>query len=213
MMFSVTDSGTGIDEKDLTRIFEPFFTTKGKGKGTGLGLAMVYGIIKQHEGFFNILSEKGFGTTFEVFLPALAQCKKKLSSAKNEEKATVRGTGTILLAEDEEAVRDFLQDALEFYGFRTIVAVDGEDAIKKYTDHKHEIDMVMLDVVMPKKNGKEVYNAIKQTDPGIKALFISGYTEDILTSKGIYEEGLEFMSKPLEIESVVKKIRSVLSRR
>ena len=125
----------------------------------------------------------------------------------------IRGSETILLAEDDESVRGFLKDAIEGYGYSVLVAVDGEDAIKMYDADGDKIDMAILDVIMPKKNGKEVYNHIRKIDPQAKVIFISGYTEDILTSKGIYEEGLEFISKPVNINELIKKIRSILDRK
>jgi signal transduction histidine kinase/CheY-like chemotaxis protein len=212
MMLSVSDTGTGIDKKDLSHIFEPFFTTKEKGKGTGLGLSMVYGIIKQHEGVINVYSEKDIGTTFKIYLPA-AEEKKKMERETGTAETVVdfRGEGTILIAEDEDTVRNFLKDTLEIYGYKTIIAVDGGDAIAKYEENRGRIDMLILDVVMPKKNGKEVYDYIRTIEPDIKAIFISGYTEDILTSKGVCEEGLEFLSKPLEIQTLMQKIKEILS--
>lgn len=211
MMISISDTGMGIDKKDMAHIFDPFYTTKEKGKGTGLGLSMVYGIIKQHDGFINVYSEKSIGTTFKIYIPVTADMediRKEIVEHKPEQ--DFRGNETILVAEDEESVREFLKDILDAYGYKTIIAVDGEDAIAKYKEYKDAVDMVMLDVVMPKKNGKEVYHFIKGMDPDIKTLFISGYTQDILTSKGIYEEGLEFIAKPLEIQGLMNKIRSIL---
>lgn len=211
MMISVSDTGIGIDKELLPHIFEPFFTTKEKGKGTGLGLSIIYGIIKQHEGLINVYSEKGIGTTFKIYLPAM---KKAEEMVHKEEKAFVgadiMGSETILLAEDDDSVREFLRDAIEGYGYSVLLAVDGEEAIKMYEADSNKIDIVILDVIMPKKNGKEVYNHIKKIDPEIKVIFISGYTEDILTSKGIYEEGLEFISKPVNINELMKKIRGML---
>ncbi|MCL4536022.1 MAG: DUF3365 domain-containing protein [Nitrospirae bacterium] len=214
MMISISDIGMGIDKKDMVHIFEPFYTTKEKGKGTGLGLSMVYGIIKQHDGFINVYSEKNIGTTFKIYIPAahkVEDAKKGDVDYKYKTEQDFRGNETILIAEDEESVREFLRDVFEAYGYQVIPAMDGEDAVSKYNENKERIDMVILDVVMPKKNGKEVYNLIKETNPGIKILFISGYTQDILTSKGIYEEGLEFIAKPLEIRVLMAKVRNILN--
>jgi len=215
MVLSLSDTGAGMDKKDIASIFEPFFTTKSKGKGTGLGLSIVYGIVKQHDGFINVYSEKGIGTTFKLYLPA---ADKNETGYNEENKITevprgdLRGDETILIAEDEESVREFLKDILRSYGYSIIVAEDGQDAVEKYNEHRNRINMVILDVVMPRKNGKDVYNSIKETNPDLKALFISGYTQDILTSKGIYEAGLEFIAKPLEIESLMLKIRKILNK-
>jgi len=212
MMLSISDTGSGIDKKDIPHIFEPFFTTKEKNRGTGLGLAMVYGIIKQHGGFIDIYTEKGWGTTFKIYLPASEETKGEGNEAVEvQPHVDLRGTETILVAEDEEAVRGFMEDALRGYGYKVLLAVDGSDAIKKYVENKEHIDMIILDVVMPKRNGKEVYNHIKKTNPDVRTLFMSGYTQDILTSRGIYEEGLEFISKPVEINNLMAKIKSILN--
>ncbi len=214
MSISVSDTGIGIDKELLPHVFEPFFTTKEKGKGTGLGLSIIYGIIKQHEGFINVYSEKGVGTTFKIYLPA---AKKIDEAIRKEQEALImtdfKGSETILLAEDDDSVRRFLKDTIEGYGYKVLEAIDGEDAIKLYEKNKDEISMLLIDVIMPKKNGKEVYDYIKKIDPNLKAVFISGYTEDILTSKGIYEEGLEFISKPINVKELMKKIRIMLDKR
>lgn len=211
MMVSISDTGSGIDSNDLPHIFEPFFTTKEKNKGTGLGLAMIYGIVKQHGGFIDVYSEKGWGTTFKIYLPVSEEPKGETAGA-TEETAGVdfRGHETLLIAEDEASVREFMKDLFEGHGYKAFLAADGMEAIKKFEDNRESIDMVILDVVMPRKNGKEVYNHIKQIRPGVKALFMSGYTQDILTSRGIYEEGLEFISKPLTSQSLMLKVRRIL---
>ncbi len=211
MMLVVSDNGTGMDKKDMTHIFEPFYTTKEKGKGTGLGLSMVYGIIKQHDGFINIYSEKGMGTTFKIYLPASEKDKDSYKNDMQDTLADIRGTETILIAEDDDSVRSLLKDTLEKYGYIVIPSVDGADAIEKYKEHKERIDMALLDVIMPKKNGKEVYDSIRNIKPDIKVLFISGYGSDVLTSKGIYEEGVKFIPKPLELRSMMAKIRGILN--
>ncbi len=211
MILSISDTGIGIDKKDMAHIFEPFYTTKEKGKGTGLGLSMVYGIIKQHDGFLGVYSEKGMGTTFKAYLPASGENKVGYKADMQNPPADIRGTETILIAEDEDSVRSLLKDTLEKYGYIVIPSVDSADAIEKYKEHKERIDMAILDVIMPKKNGKEVYDSIKNMNPGIKVLFISGYASDILASKGIYEEGLEFIAKPIELQSMLTKIRRILN--
>lgn len=213
MMISVSDTGIGMDKDELSHIFEPFFTTKEKGKGTGLGLSIVYGIIKQHEGFINVYSEKGHGTTFKIYLPAMED-EKTMTAIQTETtvQMDLRGNETILLAEDNESVRDYLKNTISDYGYKVLSASDGEIAIKLYEENKEDIDMVILDVVMPKKNGKEVYDYIRGINPAIKAIFISGYTEDILTSKGIYEEGLEFVPKPIDTNLLLAKMRNSLNK-
>ncbi|HEX8949973.1 MAG TPA: ATP-binding protein, partial [Dissulfurispiraceae bacterium] len=213
MVLSVSDTGMGIEAKDLPHIFDPFFTTKEKNKGTGLGLAMVYGVIKQHGGFIDVYTEKGWGTTFKIYQPASAEDRSDGQTVRAVPETAIdfRGNETIFIAEDDGAVREFMRDVLERYGYKVLMALDGVDAIRKYTEYKDSIDMVILDVVMPRKNGKEVYDHIKSMSPGLKALFMSGYTQDILTSRGIYEENLEFISKPLEINTLMLKVRNILS--
>jgi CheY-like chemotaxis protein len=213
MVLSVSDTGTGIDKKDIPQIFEPFFTTKDKSRGTGLGLAIVYGIIKQHGGFINVYSEKGIGSAFKIYLPASGENKSERREHMTSWQKTspLMGSETILVVEDEGTVREFLKDALEAYGYKVITAIDGEDAIEKYGEYKADIDMLILDFVLPKKNGRDVYNIINTLNPAIKTLFISGYGLDVLTSKGLYERGLEFIEKPIELQTLMSKIRSILN--
>jgi PAS domain S-box-containing protein len=211
MAFSVSDSGRGIDPQDMPRIFEPFFTTKEKNKGTGLGLSMVHEIVKQHNGFISVYSKKKVGTTIKVYLPAAEDERiPAMDSNIDEIEGDAGGSETILLVEDEEGVRNLIYNILTRYGYHVVLAVDGEDALVKYNEYKGQTALLILDVVLPKKNGKEVYDAIKGICPDIKALFMSGYTQDILTSKGISEEGLEFVAKPLEIKDLLFKIRSLI---
>jgi two-component system NtrC family sensor kinase len=209
-ILSVTDTGMGMDEKTRQRIFEPFFTTKEMGKGTGLGLSIVYGIIKQHNGNITVYSEPGKGTTFKIYLPLVK------SRNENEEAVEVvppRGNAeTILIAEDNEEVRVLTKNVLEEYGYRVIEAVDGEDAVTKFIDNKDMIRLVMIDVIMPKKSGKEAVNEIKKTKPDVKVLFASGYTVDIINKKGILEEGIDFISKPVTPRDLLVKIRQVLDK-
>lgn len=214
VMLAITDTGIGIDKNHIAHIFEPFFTTKEKGKGTGLGLAMVYGIVKQHSGFMDVHSEIGAGTTFHVYFPAIEtpEVQEHTEPEKETAQQAFTGSETILVAEDEESVREFLRDALEKYGYKIILATDGDDAVRKYYEHKDHIGMVILDVIMPRKNGKEVYTIIRESGPDMKVLFMSGYTHDILTTKGVYEEELEFIAKPLDIYSLLKKVREMLNR-
>ncbi|MEW5745120.1 MAG: ATP-binding protein [Nitrospirota bacterium] len=214
VVLSVTDTGKGIRKEDIPYVFEPFFTTKEKDKGTGLGLSMVYGIVQQHGGFVGVYSEEGWGTTFKVYLPVYEGEGGRGSAVakKTEPEADLRGTETILIAEDEEAVREFFKDVLQGFGYSVLCAADGVEAIRLYDEQKDRIDMVILDVVMPGRNGKEVFDHMRASDPAVKVLFMSGYTQDILTSRGVYEGGLEFISKPFEIGPMMKKVRSILGR-
>ena len=210
-LISVADTGLGIDEETKERIFEPFFTTKDIGKGTGLGLAIVYGIIKQHNGYINVYSEMGKGTAFKIYLPLSEKKAEKLNPVL-EPPTITEGTETLLLAEDDAEVRKFTKYVLEESGYTVIEAEDGRDAVDKFIENKDNIQLLLLDVIMPGKNGKEVYDAIRKEKPGIKALFMSGYTANIIHKKGILDEGLDFVLKPVSPTQLLKKIRELLDR-
>lgn len=209
-LISVADTGIGMDEKIKGGIFEPFFTTKEVGKGTGLGLAIVYGIVKEHNGYINVYSEIGHGAIFRIYLPLIMT---EADEARPVEHIILpRGTETILLAEDDISVRNLMRTVLEEHGYRVIEASDGHEAIAKFRENKDRIQLVILDVIMPKKNGKEVYDEIKRLSPDMKTLFISGYTADIIRKKELQKEGLNFISKPISPVDILKKIRSVLDK-
>lgn len=213
-LVSVTDTGHGMDEKTKERIFEPFFTTREVGKGTGLGLAMVYGIIKQHEGYITTYSELGRGTTFKIYLP-LIQAEAEVTGPVMPAATTSgppKGSETVLLAEDDSEVRKITRNILEGSGYRVIEAVDGEDAINKFLLNKDEIQLLIFDVIMPQKSGKEAYEEVKRIAPGVKALFTSGYTADIIHRKGVLEEGINFIPKPVAPDILLKKMREVLDQ-
>ena len=211
VVVSVTDSGLGMDARTKRRIFEPFFTTKEMGKGTGLGLSIVYGIVKQHNGYIDCESEPGKGTTFTIYFP--------LNTARTEQAAPARpaqlrgGTETVLVTDDDEGVRRITRTMLEHLGYTVIMAADGKDAVEVFTDHKDRIDLLILDVIMPKKNGKQVYDEVRRIRPGVKTLFTSGYTADVISSKGMLEEGMHFISKPASLRELSQKIRDVLDAR
>jgi PAS domain S-box-containing protein len=208
VLIAMTDSGTGMDEKTRERIFDPFFTTKEVGKGTGLGLAMVYGIVKQHNGTIDVYSEVGRGTTFKIYLPVVpAPAREALTP---DLPAITSGTETILLAEDDQVVRELTRHVLEQFGYRVIEAVDGEDAVNKFMENRDAIRLLLLDVIMPRKNGREVYSKISVFAPGIKALFLSGYTSDVMHQKGLLEQGFNFIMKPVPVNDLLRKIRSLL---
>jgi PAS domain S-box-containing protein len=207
-LISVTDSGEGMDKETRQRIFEPFFTTKEIGKGTGLGLSMVYGIIKQHDGFIDVHSEPGKGTKVKIYLPEI---KIGVKEAEIKEPSFVEGgTETVLVAEDDEAVRRLSREILERFGYTVIEAEDGEDAIQRFMENKDKINLLLLDVVMPKKDGKVVYKEIKKIKPDIKVLFLSGYPADLIRKKGILEEGIDFIAKPVRVDDLLRKAREVL---
>jgi PAS domain S-box-containing protein len=209
-LISLTDTGTGMDRETREKIFEPFFTTKEVGKGTGLGLSMVYGIIKQHEGCINVYSEPGSGTTFRIYLPLI---EAKVEEIKPEVIQTVeRGTETVLLAEDEEAMKEFTKKLLEEYGYKVITAASGQEAIDEFKAHKDEIQLLLFDVIMPNRNGKEAYEEIKKIRPDIKVLFMSGYPADIIHKHEIVEKGFAYIEKPASPTKLLRKIREVLGK-
>jgi PAS domain S-box-containing protein len=209
MLISVTDTGDGMDDKTRERVFEPFFTTKEVGKGTGLGLAIVYGIVKQHNGYINVYSEPRRGTTFKIYLPAFKTDAKPMQPA-GPPAPPKRGTETVLLAEDDTTLRNLARAVLEGHGYTVIEAEDGQEAIDKLRLFRDRIQLLLVDVVMPKKNGKEVYEEAQRITPGLKALFASGYPADIIQKKGILEEGIKFVSKPIAPVDLLRKVREVL---
>ncbi len=171
---TVADTGTGMDEDILPRIFDPFFSTKERGKGTGLGLSMVYGIVKNHGGYIDVESKPGVGTTFTVYLPATDIKTKIVKERKEVEVAG--GSETILLIDDEQVVRDLGKAILEEKGYTVLLARDGEEGISAFQTHRDQIDLVLLDMIMPKKDGVEVYRALKRIDPDVKVVLVSGYS-------------------------------------
>jgi CheY-like chemotaxis protein len=207
-LIAISDTGKGMIKETMEHIFEPFFTTKEAGKGTGLGLSIVYGIVKQHDGYINVYSEPATGTTFKMYLPLI-------TSSVHEEEVTVRktptgGNETILIAEDDEFIRALTREVLEGYGYSIIEASDGEEALNQFEINKERISLLILDVIMPKKNGKIVYESVKSIKPDVKTLFISGYTADIIHKKGLFEKNLNFLSKPIIPVELVIKVRDVL---
>jgi PAS domain S-box-containing protein len=209
-LISVSDNGTGMNEAIRERAFEPFFTTKEVGKGTGLGLAIVYGIVKQHGGFINVYSEPGQGTTFSIYLPLSDSAPE---SRHRHEGIPVWGNGeTILLIEDNEEIRTVFGTLLEEFGYRVIDAADGEKGLEVFTNRQEEIDLLLLDIIMPRKNGRETFDAIRALKPEVKALFMSGYAADVISCKGIDTEGLELLSKPFSPFTLLAKIRYELDR-
>ncbi|MBI5635303.1 MAG: PAS domain-containing protein [Nitrospirae bacterium] len=207
---SVTDTGTGMDDATRQRIFEPYFTTKELGRGTGLGLSIAFGIVKQHKGFLECLSESGQGTTFRIYLPIASAADEK--AEEKETPSSMRGTETILVAEDDPAVRLLMVQILNSFGYRVIDAVDGEDAVVKFRNHKEQIQLLLLDVIMPRKNGKDVYEDIKALKPDIRAIFVSGYARDLIKDRDVLDNGPEFLQKPVSTRDLLKKIREVLDR-
>jgi hypothetical protein len=208
-LLTVTDSGSGMEKETREKIFEPFFTTKDVGKGTGLGLSMVYGIVKQHNGHIIVNSEAGKGTSFLIYLP-LTPKENFPPEHSDLPSQPVAGTETLLVVEDNPEVLNLSRTVLETFGYRIIEAVDGEDAVEQFSRHQQEIDLILMDVVMPKMNGRRAYMEIAKIRPDIKVLFMSGYTADIVLEKGITAEDFNFIHKPVTPMELLRRIRKLL---
>lgn len=205
----VSDTGSGMDETTKNSIFEPFFTTKEVGKGTGLGLSIVYGIIKQHNGYVNVYSELGRGTTFKLFFPlsGVQQLQNEGNKALAYPEA---GSETILVIEDEEPVRKLVESVLVQFGYDVIIAVDGQDGIDKYMANRDKIKLIFTDLIMPKKSGKELYDAVRAVQPDIKVLFTSGYIADVFEKQTNAEEPFDILMKPIAPLELARRVREIL---
>jgi len=206
----VTDTGMGMDDAIRQRIFEPYFTTKALGRGTGLGLSIAFGIVKQHNGFLECQSEPGKGTTFTVYLPFAAS--ESGQKDVTEAASPPRGEETILIAEDDTAVRSFTRQLLNEFGYSVVEAVDGEDAVNKFKDNRDRVKMVLLDAILPKKTGNQAYEEIKALSPDIKTIFISGYARNLMGDNDVLDAGPEFLKKPVSPKDLLNKIRTMLDR-
>ena len=210
VLITVADTGQGMDAETQQKIFEPFFTTKEIGEGTGLGLAITYGIIKQHNGYIKVYSEPGEGTVFKIYLPF---CDEAVLDKKLKDPAPVKGGHeTILVAEDDAALRELSRIVLESFGYTVITAEDGEEAITQFLENRERINLVLLDMVMPKKSGKEICEAIRNVSPKMKILFTSGYTMEIVSNKKLQEGGVDFIQKPYPSNRLLSKVREVLDK-
>ncbi len=208
VLLAVTDSGRGMDGETRRRIFEPFFTTKGPGEGTGLGLATVQGIVGQSGGFINVYSETGMGTTFKVYLPALGEGLPE--EQPPEEDAATRGAETVLVLEDQPEVRDYAAASLREYGYRVLTAGTVAEALWISGREPGVIHLLLTDVVMPHASGREVAGQLRKLRPGMKVLYMSGYTENVIAHHGILDEGTLFLQKPFSPETLARKVRAVL---
>ncbi len=208
-MISISDTGIGMDEKTKKRIFEPFFTTKEVGKGTGLGMAIVYGIIDQHHGFINVYSEPQIGTTFRIHIPMI-------DPGLPENKEIIvplppnGGDETILVAEDDPGVRKLIKEVLEGFGYKVISAEDGQDAVDKFMANRDKVKLILMDIIMPKKNGKEAFSEIRQADDNVKIIYTSGYTQDLIQSRAVIDEGAELVMKPIQPLDLLRRVRELL---
>jgi polar amino acid transport system substrate-binding protein len=210
-VITVSDTGDGMSEDTRQRIFEPFFTSKDAGHGTGLGLAIVYGIIEQHGGRIRVESELGKGSTFTIELPLIERpAPQSVSDAVQE--SLPRGSETILIAEDELGVQRFLETVLTSYGYKVLVAGDGQEAVDVYLRNQEKIALVLMDLVMPRRSGKAAQQEISRHNPAAKVLFMSGYTADLIASRGDLEHGTDLVMKPILPETLLRRVREFIDR-
>jgi PAS domain S-box-containing protein len=209
VLLTVTDTGTGMDKEITGRIFDPFFTTKERGRGTGLGLASTYGIVKGHRGYIDVASRKGKGTTFKIYLPA---SEKRVYEAFKHLDRLVTGTETVLLVDDEEAIRQVGQELLQAMGYDVLLAGNGEEAVELYERHSDNIDLVLLDIVMPQMGGAETYERMKEINPDVKVLLLSGYSIDG-EATDILKRGCNgFIQKPFTMKELSGRIRQIVEK-
>jgi CheY-like chemotaxis protein len=198
-----------MDNRTRERAFEPFFTTKGVGKGTGLGLSIVYGIVRQNQGTIHVSSEPGQGTVFELYFPAVAESEVEFEPPSN--RLLKKATETVLLAEDEPAVRGLVRETLEQLGYTVLEAADGYEALRVIEQCKTTIDLLLTDVIMPLMNGHDLAMRLESIRPGTKVLYMSGYTDDMLAFHGIAQPEIEFIQKPFTAADLAEKLSAVLS--
>jgi CheY-like chemotaxis protein len=211
VMLAVSDSGVGMDEDTKQRLFEPFFTTKEQGKGTGLGLSTVYGIVKQSEGYIWVYSEPGQGAAFKVYLPRAEGATD--APGKLAPKALASGgSEKVLVVEDEEAVRYLTRVLLERSGYRVLDAANPREAEAVFNEQTESIDLLITDVVMPGSSGPALFKQLAQRQPGLKVLYMSGYTDDTVIREGRLDTGGTFMQKPFTADGLMRKVREVLDR-
>jgi PAS domain S-box-containing protein len=209
VMLAVGDTGLGMDRETQLRIFDPFFTTKELGKGTGLGLATVYGIIKQSDGYIWVYSDLGKGTIFKIYLPRVEQSARP-ANQEEPEPAVLRGSETILLAEDSESLREMAREYLESVGYTVLEAASGPEALQLAKDLRGTIHLLLTDVVMPEMSGPELAQQMLSLHPGIKIIFTSGYTDDAIARQGVLDPSVAFIQKPYRPKALARKIREVL---
>jgi CheY-like chemotaxis protein len=208
VLLAVTDNGAGMDAETQAHIFEPFFTTKDSGKGTGLGLATVYGIVQQHGGWIDVYTEVGQGTTFKIYFPSAVEALPETVPAAAT--TATRRTATILLVEDQAAIRMLAEDVLSEAGHRVLSAGNGRAALRMVESHPNRIDLLVTDVVMPEMSGPELATQVARLRPSLIVLYISGFTDDALLHRGVIEEGTAFLQKPFLPETLLIRIDELL---
>jgi CheY-like chemotaxis protein len=209
LMISVTDTGAGIPNEIVDRIFEPYFTTKEEGKGTGMGLAMVYGIICNHGGAIRVYSEVGHGTTFKVYLPVAAAPEPQLQEARHE--TPVPGTGRILIVEDEDVIRSMATRMLEHLGYDVVTASDGQEGVEYYKEHGSEIDLIIIDMIMPRMNGRECFLRIRAMNPTAKAILSTGYGLDSTVRELLSDGMIGYVQKPYVVGQLSEAVAKALN--
>ena len=213
MMLAVTDNGCGMDAETQRHIFEPFYTTKGMTEGTGLGLSTVYGLAKQHGGHIQVYSEPGHGTTFKIYFPqADGQEDTRIDEPEQNLQKIQGGTETVLIVEDEEMIRKLASEIIELNGYNVLCARNGDEALQLAGENPSKIDLLLTDVIMPGMNGKELHQQIQKICPGIRVIFTSGYTDNVITHHGVLDEGVNFLPKPFSGHSLLSKIRQTLDK-
>ncbi|GAM09424.1 blue-light-activated protein [Geobacter sp. OR-1] len=207
----ITDSGCGMDAAVKDKIFEPFFTTKPKERGTGLGMSVVYGIIRQHNSYIQVDSEPGKGTSFSIYMPLQLNTVVRPAVERVDEDRVRRGKGeTILVAEDDPAVRQMVETMLTTFGYNIILATDGQEAVDRFRENSDRIRLVLMDVIMPRKTGKDAYDEIRQTGSDVKILFISGYTEDFIKERTDIDGRADLIMKPVNPSRLLVKVREMI---
>jgi CheY-like chemotaxis protein len=211
VMLAVSDNGCGMDVETLDHLFEPFFTTKEVNKGTGLGLAMIYGIVKQNNGFLNVYSELGQGTTFKIYLPRHEESATPTPKEDTPD-SLAHGNEVILLVEDEPMLLDMTTNMLELHGYKVLPAATPEEAIRIAKERDGDLHLLLTDVVMPEMNGRDLASNLLSLYPNIKHLFMSGYTANVIAHQGVLEEDINFIQKPFSRNQLTAKIREVLDK-
>jgi len=211
VLISISDNGSGMSKEVIEHIFEPFYTTKNVGKGTGLGLSTVYGIVKQNKGIARVYSEPEYGTTFKIYLPRHLEEVKNISDQETD--LIPRGSGeTILVVEDESSLLEICQVMLEGLGYQVLIANTPDEALRLTKAHIDEIDLLITDVIMPGMNGRQLVKVLSDIKPGIKCIYMSGYTSTVIARQGLLDKGFNLLHKPFLLKDLAFKVRQTLEQ-
>lgn len=210
VFLKVSDTGSGIPKDVQGKIFEPFFTTKPAGKGTGLGLATVFGIVTQHKGHIKLQSSTGKGTAFLILLPKTDKASTSIAAESKEPVSLAKGSETLLVVDDDQTICNLISDTLEGLGYKVLTATSGDEALHLLSYHEKEVELIITDVIMPEMNGRELALRATRLKPGIKIIYMSGYTGNIIARHGLLENGMNFINKPLMPDKLAHKVREVL---